>query len=279
MSSTKSLTKKRLPTLREIPARFWALLYLVMIPGYALIYTLLPSNQFYHSTVQYESSLNKDADVILAQVRDVIATNFREVHGSDTAEVNGWKIDVKNLRVLGLRPTSDEIRIKLHITIEKQTHQGKAVQYSPFEISYPATENNLVSFQGKTPTFHKILSFKPKEVILLYGGENPYTFDYRILFSSTKSRLFNVPALSLPEMLNNKLQAFWRGTQKGLPADLSDRFWRMLYLSTITITTTGYGDIVPITNLARVLVAVEAMSGVVVAGLFLNAVVQERSKQ
>lgn len=52
----------------------------------------------------------------------------------------------------------------------------------------------------------------------------------------------------------------------------------MLYLSTITITTTGYGDIVPITNIARVLVAVEAMSGVVVAGLFLNAVVQERNK-
>lgn len=63
-----------------------------------------------------------------------------------------------------------------------------------------------------------------------------------------------------------------------MPADLSGRFWRMLYLSTITITTTGYGDIVPITNIARVLVAVEAMSGVVVAGLFLNAVVQERNK-
>jgi hypothetical protein len=278
MSSIKSLAKRYLPSLREIPARCWGLLYLVMIPSYALIYSSLPSNHFYHSTVQYEPSLKEDAGVILDQVRDVVVTNFREVHGGDIVEVNGWKIDVKNLKVSGLRPTSDEIGIKLYITIAKQTPQGKIESYDPFEISYPVEGSNMVTLQSSTQTFHKILSFKPKELIL-YSDEKPYVFDYIILFPAPKNLKFNLPVLSLPQSLNNKLQAFWRGTQKGLPADLSGRFWRMLYLSTITITTTGYGDIVPITNLARVLVAIEAMSGVVVAGLFLNAIVQDRSKQ
>jgi voltage-gated potassium channel Kch len=45
----------------------------------------------------------------------------------------------------------------------------------------------------------------------------------------------------------------------------------MLYLSAVTITTVGYGDIVPITTAARVFVGFEAVLGVVLAGLFLAA--------
>lgn len=171
----------------------------------------MPSNQFYHSTVQHEPSLNRDAGVILDQVHNVIATNFRQVYGGDTVEVNGWKIDIKNLRVSGLRPTSDEIGIKLYITIAKQTPQGKVESYSPLEISYPAAESNIATFQGNTPTFHKILSFKPKELIL-YSNEKPYKFDYIVLFPSQKNLQFNFPVLSLPQTLNNELQSFWRGT-------------------------------------------------------------------
>jgi hypothetical protein len=35
----------------------------------------------------------------------------------------------------------------------------------------------------------------------------------------------------------------------------------MLYLSAITITTVGYGDIVPLTDTARVLVGIQAVYG------------------
>ena len=44
----------------------------------------------------------------------------------------------------------------------------------------------------------------------------------------------------------------------------------MFYLSAATITTLGYGDIVPITTTARMWVAVEAILGVVTIGLFLT---------
>jgi hypothetical protein len=45
----------------------------------------------------------------------------------------------------------------------------------------------------------------------------------------------------------------------------------MLYLSSVTITTLGYGDIVPVTCSARMLIASEAILGVILAGLFLNS--------
>ena len=46
---------------------------------------------------------------------------------------------------------------------------------------------------------------------------------------------------------------------------------RMLYLSAITITTLGFGDITPVSESARMSIALEAVLGIVVIGLFLNS--------
>lgn len=58
---------------------------------------------------------------------------------------------------------------------------------------------------------------------------------------------------------------------RGTPAPASFGFGRYLYLSVVTITTLGFGDMVPVTDRARGLVAIEAIVGVILAGLFLNA--------
>jgi hypothetical protein len=52
----------------------------------------------------------------------------------------------------------------------------------------------------------------------------------------------------------------------------------MLYFSAIVISTVGFGDIVPMTPIARFLVAVQAILGVSLAGLFLNALAHRASK-
>ena len=51
----------------------------------------------------------------------------------------------------------------------------------------------------------------------------------------------------------------------------------MLYLSAVTITTVGYGDIVPLTTISRVLVGIEAVLGIVLIRLFLNALSYENT--
>ena len=54
-------------------------------------------------------------------------------------------------------------------------------------------------------------------------------------------------------------------------------FLRMLYLSAVTISTLGYGDIVPISTRARAFVTVEVIWGPVLLGLFLNSLITEAS--
>jgi hypothetical protein len=61
------------------------------------------------------------------------------------------------------------------------------------------------------------------------------------------------------------------GVINGDPTGLSGFWWRMLYFSSTTITTVGFGDIVPITTAARALTAIEAIAGWLLAGLFLNS--------
>jgi len=53
----------------------------------------------------------------------------------------------------------------------------------------------------------------------------------------------------------------------------------MLYFSAITIATVGYGDIVPTETHSRIAAAIEAITGIVLIGLFLNSLFQQRVKK
>ncbi|NMM64871.1 two pore domain potassium channel family protein [Clostridium sp. P21] len=54
--------------------------------------------------------------------------------------------------------------------------------------------------------------------------------------------------------------------------------WNFLYFSTVTITTLGYGDILPNSTLVRVLVMVETISGVFVVGTFGSCLFWNKKK-
>jgi Ion channel len=88
-------------------------------------------------------------------------------------------------------------------------------------------------------------------------------------------RTGQVPALTGP---NFNTQAEIKGLieeSEGWPSVRLAHYWvRMFYLSAITITTTGYGDILPLTTLARILTGVEALLGILWFGLFLYSLPQ-----
>lgn len=50
-----------------------------------------------------------------------------------------------------------------------------------------------------------------------------------------------------------------------------------LYFSSVTVTTLGYGDIVPDSPFTKLLTGLQALSGVVLVGLFLNSLFSNRS--
>jgi len=59
---------------------------------------------------------------------------------------------------------------------------------------------------------------------------------------------------------------------------LPDNLWTNIYYSAVTVTTLGYGDIVPQNEIAALLVAAEAVMGVVFIGLFLNQLAHRQSR-
>jgi hypothetical protein len=82
---------------------------------------------------------------------------------------------------------------------------------------------------------------------------------------------------AVPPAVSRQLQTVFRASQ-GFPSGISGEFARMVYLSAITATTTGYGDIVPITTRARILTTSEAIMGLIPIGLFLNSISQRPSR-
>ena len=58
-----------------------------------------------------------------------------------------------------------------------------------------------------------------------------------------------------------------------------DGFGSALYFSIVTITTLGYGDMVPEDDFARTMVCLEVIAGVVFVGAFLNSISQAQSQR
>jgi hypothetical protein len=76
----------------------------------------------------------------------------------------------------------------------------------------------------------------------------------------------------------DSIQQFADAAQ-GIVSGLPDQFSRMLYFSAVSATTLGFGDIVPVTTLSRSFVTLEAILGVVFAGLFLNSLARRRPSE
>ena len=64
---------------------------------------------------------------------------------------------------------------------------------------------------------------------------------------------------------------------KGDPTAFEDSYLRMLYFSATAIMTIGFGDIIPISNRARLLVMLEALCGLITLGFFLNGMASRLS--
>ncbi|MGM4986122.1 potassium channel family protein [Hyphomicrobiales bacterium] len=84
--------------------------------------------------------------------------------------------------------------------------------------------------------------------------------------------------LALTKSEEEKLTDYIRGVE-GDASSFSGQFWRMTYFSAVAITTLGLGDIVPISPMSRALVAAEAVAGIVLAGLFLNALAYQVARR
>jgi len=247
----------------------YAGIYLLLIPIFALVYSLLPSYQFYHSTAKYEYSvLNPQADKILAEMNRQIQINYKN-NLEKKQKVDDLRLfNINNISLFSLKYEDGRFSFKIvYDEFFKMNEEDTSYAYSrgSYKLSFPLKSTMIITEPKKQ-----------QQVFLMeIQNENAINKVDTLFFNNRINKIFSYKKIQLPFLVINKdlddrLNEF-ASTVSGFPTSFSDNYWRMFYLSSVTLTTLGFGDIVPVTNTTRILISIEAIVGVVLIGLFLNA--------
>lgn len=178
-------------------------------------------------------------------------------------------IDVKQIELSELKVIDDYILITVRQTTrslpEDKTTQCKYIIRSCITCSaYGTTRNDdHPAPRDADNTYIPITTEGFNPALNRCGQPTPF------LFSKEHGLELEI-SKSLRDELTNFIKAV-----NGFPSKTEGGLGRMLYLSAVTITTVGYGDIVPLTWQARACVTIESILGVALFGLFINAVAHE----
>ena len=288
----------------------WGVIYLSLIPFFAFVYNTFLPYEFYHSTFQNEAIFESEKNNIKKELEKIVKTNFYIFNnGRESIKIQNYDLDYLHSRLDNIK-FIDGISFDMDLTYYKPSAKsnpsnlGTAV-FLHLHCSIP--EHSLVNFlsginyENSEDTFQLLVpvDFKKKtangDYIYIHQVKRAATNNFQETFLRTNPDLkkiyFNVSPddnsginilseLQYPYFHNDfifvskdlieRIYAYGKGL-RGLPAEVNGNYWRMFYFSSATITTVGFGDIVPITTRARLLVTTEAILGVVIIGLFLNS--------
>lgn len=236
--------------------------YIVSIFAFAGLFWLIPG-EFHHQVAVQDQATKEQASEVTKLVVDHFKENFKNAHnGYDFTTKDGWRIDTS--LVSGKSFTADKDSVHLQLDMYFINEADKPIQMRTWgpTISWPILNT------GETGVGMDNLDYVGHAKIV--GGiHSPIPMN--VLFPGTihpqaSQIIFVPPSTTLKKMID------FHYASNGLIGRMYGSYWRMLYLSAVTITTLGYGDIVPITDRARILVGFEAVFGILLAGFFLNSI-------
>jgi ion channel len=253
----------------RFPSFGYALIYLFMIPIFAFIYDS-SADDFYHSTIRHEYDMRNAEFTIISQLADAIVEYFNLEEGIDSVDLGGYRLE--RMEIPGLR-------YGLHRENKEEFFFFATLHFTGDDR---AVSRNLAKTFFDTKISVSMPSLRPAEdtvVFTITCGEG-----YR------SGTIVNDPNMvkelrihhrdeftcraAFAQEFRERIWDYFRAME-GKPSGIEGSLGRMLYLSAVTITTLGYGDIVPTTTKARFLISTEAILGLVVIGLFLNSLFRE----
>jgi hypothetical protein len=289
---------------------FWALTYLILIPSYSSMYSSFPSAQFYHSYIKYEDLYQSSiTDLYVAINNGITETmNIKDKFypikikcsspGEDDAITHYASFNIVSTSRPNLSPDiykglhTDSVALTSTLIVHASSNCNnnfltKDNSFSLTLYSYPFIDlNNDRSIFRNCPALY-IAHLKNDES----PSNNIMRPEYILLNfqeiidsgEAARNAINLSPVREYPYDLNSYLYVcgdssmyqnmfLLKRASEGDPLSGEDNLIRMLYLSTVTITTLGFGDIVPTSSSSRLLVTSEAVLGVVVAGMFINSV-------
>lgn len=277
--------------LGSIPSLVYALAYLLCIPGFAFIYYGLPGH-FYHSTLQYEGSLTTEYEDLRRELSVFIYKQRDKVKPSPDTHIwpkiiegrpHYWAAYVNYIENLSVEDESISFILRGNYYAPgvpgKEYDDGQYEKQDIRNFSIPARLNfrpgRIREFEGQEYESELLTLDLPYDIQRLFPDRESQMNFVTTLFPE---EVFQKPELGLhvPEVLLTRIRTY-ADARQGIGSTSSGNLVRMLYLSASTITTLGYGDIVPLTTTSRLLVSIEAVLGILLIGLFLNALSFERA--
>jgi len=269
--------------------RVWAITYILMIPFAGLVFVVfLPAGSFYDSNLIREPSFKHDLVASAAMLTSVIEGQESDDTGIKLPELswsfNGVTVTLDRQTVY-VPPASVSVDNSGNLTFAIAGYgQGKSSTPLDYFIETVSLSHILQYQIGSGPVYWKGVFFKGYTVSLVstYGAYGDSQPPLDILIPDTNggsalsaiSSILWVPSSSTPRI--NRLLTASQGHPEGSP--WFQFYVKMCYFSAVTITTLGFGDITPVTSAARALTGSLAVVGVVLIGLFLNAVAQKWGK-
>ncbi|MFY9573149.1 MAG: potassium channel family protein [Blastocatellia bacterium] len=266
---------KALGRLFSLPIKWYAIAYFGLIPLFAFFYWLLPG-EFYHANVAREPAVLEDQKRIGKQLEQEIVLALNARYDNNTATVDDWSVNSNSFSVRSLTTTGEDVSFLLDL---KLTSPKQPPKYSiALTVTMPVKGVAGIASVGDL----EMPLFKPVTVSIpdfpLRSDEQWGLRLVRVLFPAEDQALPGNELISsgkthlrISRSLDRQIQSLAKGI-KGDPSELSGHWSRMLYLSAVTITTLGYGDIAPLTDRTRALITAEAIAGIALIGLFLNRI-------
>lgn len=275
--------RTRLTSIASRPA-LWGGLYLALIPGFGAWYATMPRGSFYDANLRREQAIIVDLGRIRTGLSEAVEdgvseTPYRGPDGCARSLVRRT-VRVTQLRLRRNRQIATNPEIVLAVSAE-------ARNCGLLEESGPSGQHNergrdLIDFQAaffleagagaRMPTGQEVAVFN----ILPYPNSPAYRRDvgldgppFGLFWTRDRPVVRRNDTLVVPLTVLRLLQRYVL-TPTGDPTAASGAFLRMTYFSAVAATTTGFGDISPVSRLARGAVTLESVLGVVMIGLFLN---------
>lgn len=244
-------------------------MYMLVIVLFAIIYTLL-SNDFYNTALQHENSISRENKEIRMELENSIKERYKELNQSDVIIDNKWRL------------AFDKFKVESMILENQFFTFGLRMHYDNLDSeSNPPSISNVGWLKISTDFFPTDVE-KPmmESELIIILDENDFGSDDLVLNGEELSKIFNLypqasfAQVEIPWSIQVRLKGYIDSVQ-GFPRKIDGGFLRMLYLSMVTITTLGYGDIRPLTNLTRMLVGAEAVIGILLIGWFAHSIINE----
>jgi hypothetical protein len=249
-----------------LPPRFFGFAYIAMIPLFAGIYALFPRG-FQLGTVQAEpatirslasldSALEGDLDVSLGLSSESrpVGTSYI-YHGASLSGLRLHSVGDPVLASFDLAiPIGDSTGVMGSLQFQVSLFNGSQEESFAPRGKLVLGDAYAVSLSTRDANGLLLRDLFPLSAIDFTGVDGVMWFS-----RSATTRLSEVSLLA-----------------NGIPPSYWGRFCRMLYFSTVTITTLGFGEIVPLAPATRFFVGLQAIGGVIVIGLFLNSLSRVR---